>query len=171
MERIAIVGSGGAGKSTFARRLGRAIGLEVVHLDTLMWRPNWELVSREEQKQIQLELLASPDGWIIDGNYGFTMELRLQAADTIIFLDLPRWLCMTRIVKRRIHYHNRSRPDMREGNKEQLTLEFLRFVWGFKKNKRPQIKGRLQKLENEKRVVILHSRREVEAFLRGVEGA
>ncbi|MET3576327.1 adenylate kinase family enzyme [Bhargavaea ullalensis] len=101
MDRIMLIGSGGAGKSTLARKLGERLGIDVHHLDALLWKPGWELTTRDEQRKIQSGLF---DGkrWIVDGNYGATMDERLQAADTVIFLDMPRRLCLYRILKRRI---------------------------------------------------------------------
>ena len=66
--------------------------------------------------------------WILEGDYGVTMDLRLQAADTILFLDLPTLTCLWRVVKRRFLYADRSRPDMTVGNKERLSWSFLMFV-------------------------------------------
>src|SRR5689334_714271 len=89
MQRIAIVGSGGAGKSTFARTLGNILHLPVHHLDTIMWKRGWVMTADDEEDRILAELTARPT-WIIDGNYGRTMPARFVAADTIILLDLPR---------------------------------------------------------------------------------
>jgi len=84
MRKIAIIGSGGAGKSTLARQLSEKLAIDVYHLDALFWQPNWVLASRETQREIQSRLVRQ-DSWIIDGNYGSTFDLRLTAVDTIIF--------------------------------------------------------------------------------------
>jgi hypothetical protein len=83
LRRVAIVGCGGSGKSTVARELGRRTGLPVVHLDPLFWSSDWQPCPPEEWEAIQRRLVAE-EGWIIDGNYGGTMELRLAAADTVV---------------------------------------------------------------------------------------
>src|ERR1051325_11561095 len=114
MRRVLVIGSGGAGKSTFAARLGERTGLPVVHLDAHYWRAGWRETPREEWDARVDELLAA-DEWIIDGNYGGTLARRLAACDTVIFLDLPRTLCLWRVVKRRALFRGRSRPDMAEG--------------------------------------------------------
>lgn len=93
MQRIALIGSPGAGKATLARCLGQALGLPVYHLDALYWKPGWEPTPRAEWRELQLRLVAG-DRWLIDGNYGGTMAIRLTAADTVICLDLPRWVCL-----------------------------------------------------------------------------
>ena len=87
MKKVVLNGPGGPGKSTLARQLGNKLKLNVYHLDTLFWKPNWVGVSKNEQREIQIELMKKEE-WIIDGNYGGTMDIRLNAADTIIFLDV-----------------------------------------------------------------------------------
>jgi adenylate kinase family enzyme len=86
MQRIAIIGSAGTGKSTLARRLGELTGLNVIHLDALYWRPGWVAPPDEEWDTI-VEEIASQENGITDGNYGRTMEPRLERADTVVFLD------------------------------------------------------------------------------------
>ncbi len=85
MKKIVLIGSGGAGKSTLARQLGEVLKINVYHLDALFWKPNWVGVPKDDQRNIQNKLVEKEE-WIIDGNYGGTMEIRLNAADTIIFL-------------------------------------------------------------------------------------
>ncbi|KAB8125976.1 DNA topology modulation protein [Gracilibacillus oryzae] len=164
MKKIILIGSGGSGKSTLARQLGEALHIEVFHLDAMFWKPNWVGVSRDEQKKVQRELVKQ-DEWIIDGNYGGTMEIRLQAADTIIFLDMPRLLCVYRAMKRMLKYRNKTRPDMGEGCPERLDFHFLKWIWNYPKTKRPQIMERLEQLSQEKQVIIFHSPAEVKRFL------
>ncbi len=167
MKKIVIIGSGGAGKSTLARKLGNILNIEVIHLDRLFWKPNWEGVPKAEQQKIQHKLVTR-DTWIIDGNYGGTMDIRLRAADTIIFLDMPRILCMYRVVKRFVTYRNKVRPDMGEGCKERLSWEFLKWLWQYPKTKRPIILEKLKKLEKDKNILILQSIKDVNAFLKSL---
>lgn len=99
MKRIMILGSAGSGKSTLAKQLNAITGIEVVHLDTLYWKSGWIEASKEEfelehRKRIQKE------SWIIDGNYRKTIDERLFLADTVIFIDMPRLLCIFRAIKR-----------------------------------------------------------------------
>lgn len=164
MKKIVIIGSGGSGKSTLARKLGERLGIPVYHLDQLFWKPNWIGVPREEQVRIQNELVLEEE-WICDGNYSGTMAIRLQAADTVVFLDLPRTLCAYRAFKRSIQYRNRTRPDMGEGCEERISLEFYKWIWEYPKKKRPAILKKLSELESEKEIYILSSSKEVDAFL------
>lgn len=165
MKRITIIGSGGAGKSTFAAKLGEALGIPVIHLDAEYWKPGWVETPRE-QWILKQEKFLQDDSWIIDGNYGSTMELRLQAADTIIFLDISRWICLYSVVKRRMMYHNKTRPDMGEGCNERIGLDFLKWVYDYPKRKRPAILQKLTELESKKNIYILKTRKEVAQFLR-----
>ncbi|MGH2588912.1 MAG: DNA topology modulation protein [Dehalococcoidia bacterium] len=167
MQRIAIIGSGGSGKSTFARQLGDLLEIEVTHLDALFWKPGWLETPREEWEAIQRGLVAR-DRWIMDGNYGGTMDLRLDAADTAIFLDLPRHVCLWRVISRRIRYAGRSRPDMAPGCEERLTWEFLRWIWTFPAERRPGILQRLSAHAPDTRIIRLRSAREVSCFLTSV---
>ncbi|WP_042148867.1 DNA topology modulation protein [Paucisalibacillus sp. EB02] len=163
MKRIAIIGSGGSGKSTLATKLGELLKINVYHLDALFWKPGWVGTSKEEQSRVQHELVKQ-DEWIMDGNYGGTMDIRLHKADTIIFLDIPRSTCLYRVIKRRLRYRNRTRPDMREGCEERLNLDFVKWVWKYPIEKKPGILARLGN-EKEKKVIILSSPKEVERFL------
>ena len=84
MERVMIIGCGGAGKSTLAKRLGEKTGLPVVHLDQIWWAPgNWEHLSREEFDD-RLAVEMEKDCWIMDGNFNRTLDVRLERADTVL---------------------------------------------------------------------------------------
>jgi adenylate kinase family enzyme len=166
MKRVLVIGPGGAGKSTFARRLGTALDIEVTHLDRAYWQSGWTKPSEEDWVQTVTKL-ASGDEWIMDGNFGGTLELRVKYCDTIIFLDMWRPLCLWRVVKRRLTYQNRSRPDMAEGCKEKIDLDFILWVWNYSRRSRPRVVRLLRENAEEKHVVWLRSRRDVERFLRG----
>lgn len=167
MKKIVLIGSGGSGKSTLAKQLSRTLGIPVYHLDTLFWKPNWQAVPRAEQQQIQTDLI-SRDDWIIDGNYGGTMDLRLNAADTIIFLDLPRMTCVYRILKRSIRYRHEARPDMAAGCPEKIDVAFLKWVWRYPDEQRPGIRARLAQVEATKTIIVLKSRKEVRRFIENI---
>ncbi|MDI3235150.1 DNA topology modulation protein [Exiguobacterium antarcticum] len=167
MKKIMLIGSGGSGKSTLARQLGQRLGIRVHHLDSLLWRADWQAVPREEQQRIQTDLV-SRDDWIIDGNYGGTMDLRLNAADTIIFLDLPRTTCVYRILKRSTRYRHTSRPDMAAGCPEKIDVAFLKWIWNYPNVQRPDIQSRLVQVASTKTIVVLKSPQEVQRFIESV---
>lgn len=163
MKKIMLIGSGGSGKSTLARRLGEGLKINVYHLDALFWKPNWVGVPKDEQIKVQEELVKKEE-WIIDGNYGGTMDIRLTAAETIIFLDIPRTICVYRAFKRLIKHRSSPRLDMGEGCEERFSFEFFKWIWDYPKTKRPAILEKLEMLSKEKEVIILKSRREVEKY-------
>ena len=160
-----MIGPGGSGKSTFARRLGQILNIEVKHLDRFYWRAGWTKPSNEEWLKTVNEL-TSGDSWILDGNFSGTLALRVERCDTIIFLDMPRLLCLWRITKRRLSYRNRSRPDMAEGCAEKLDQEFISWVWNYSRRSRPKVVKLLNENSETKRVVWLRSNAGVERFLK-----
>ena len=164
MRRILVIGSGGAGKSTLARRIGDRLGLPVAHLDALYWRPGWTPMAEGDFDREVTRLIAA-EAWVLDGNYSRTLDLRIPAADTIIFLDLPRLLCLWRILKRRIRFHRRSRPDMPAGCPEQISWEFIDWVWNYPGRQRSRVLDRLRAVAGDKRIFILESRSDVDRFV------
>jgi len=163
MRRVVVVGSGGSGKSTFSTELGRITGLPVIHLDREYWQAGWKETPKDEWNARVAELLAG-ECWIMDGNFGGTRAMRMQAADTIIFLDLPRRVCLYRILKRTLKYYGKSRPDMTEGCNERLDLEFIGWVWNYKHRSRKRLLAELESV-GDKRVIILKNQRQVGEFL------
>ena len=166
MERVVIIGCGGAGKSTLARSLGEKTGLPVVHLDKLFWKPGWVESTREEIDGI-IQWEIRKDRWIIDGNYNRTLTMRMERCDTVIYLDFSRFACLWGVMKRILTTHGTVRPDMGDGCPERFDLEFLKWVWNFNKTKRKQYYELLNSLED-KNVIILRSRREVNAFVKNL---
>ena len=163
-ERVAIVGSGGAGKSTLARELGERLGLPVIHLDREHWLPGWVEPPADEWTA-RVETLASGDRWVIDGNYGGTMEARFEAADTIVFLDASRWLCTFRIIRRATLHRRRPRPDMAPGCDERLDRAFILWVWRYPDRSRPAVLAALERHREGRSIAVLRNKREVRAFL------
>ena len=164
MKRVLVIGSGGSGKSTLSRQLGELLNIEVTHLDSLYWRAGWEETAKDEWIETVKELAAG-ESWIMDGNYSGTLEVRIKQSDTIVFLDMPRLLCLWRITKRRLVYHGRSRPDMAEDCPEQLNWEFIRWVWDYPRRTRPKILQMLREHSETKKIAWLRSKADVRRFL------
>ncbi|WP_010093158.1 DNA topology modulation protein [Ornithinibacillus scapharcae] len=164
MNKIMLIGSGGAGKSTLAKEIGQKLNIPVYHLDSFLWKANWEAVTRENQIKIQNDLIQEKE-WIIDGNYGGTMDIRLKAADTIIYLDVNRIICVYRAFKRMLKYRNKQRPDMAVGCEEKIDFGFLKWIWNYPKTKRPETINKLNQLKNDKTIIILHSPKEIKQFI------
>ena len=164
MERVMIIGCGGAGKSTLARKLGEKTGLPVVHLDQIWWEPgNWQHIEREEfDERLAREMEKSR--WILDGNFNRTIEARLEACDTVIYLDYPRLVCMKNWIGRVIKNWGRHRADMAEGCSEWFDPDMAKWIWNFNKKNRKRY-YELLSTAKDKRIVILKSRRQAERFL------
>lgn len=127
--KIAIIGHSGSGKSTLARRLGEALDLPVLHLDSVQFLPGWQERPREEQTAIVEAFLDQQDRWVIDGNYTrVAFGRRMAEADRILLLDFPRRVCLPRVIRRWRRYRGQTRPDMGEGCPEKIDAEFLRWV-------------------------------------------
>ena len=167
MKKVIVIGSGGAGKSTFSRQLGEVTGIPVIHLDRLYWRPNWDKMPKTEWEATIAGLIKN-DSWIMDGNFGGTREMRMRAADTIIFLDVPRRVCLYRVIKRAIKYRGRNRPDMAKGCNEKLDFEFLGWVWNYPGRARKRIHEDVIKFSG-KSFVTLRSSAEIDLFLERVK--
>jgi adenylate kinase family enzyme len=164
MKRIMVIGSGGAGKSTFSNRLGEILGIEVIHLDQEYWRAGWVEPPKDVWRR-KVEELVGGGEWIIDGNYSGTLDVRLAACDTIIFLDLPRTVCLWRVLKRVAASYGETRPDMAEGCKEQFDLKFLLWIWNYASRSRPKVLAAIEKHSAGKEVFRLRSPAAVEKFL------
>jgi adenylate kinase family enzyme len=162
MERLLIIGSPGAGKSTLAAEVARLSGLPLIHLDRLHWKPGWVESGKEEFDSKVSEAIAGPR-WVIDGNYGRTLPLRLTRADTVVDLDLPRWQCVLGVLRRAIAYRGRSRSDMAPGCPEQMNWEFVLYTLRFPGGGRRRIEHALRGFAG--RRIRLCSRREVRRFL------
>jgi adenylate kinase family enzyme len=142
----------------------------VVHLDVHHWMPGWTEPPKEGWAR-KVEELLSGDEWIMDGNYSGTLETRLAACDTVVFIDLPRVLCVWRVLKRLLTYRGGGRPDMAEGCAECFDLKFLKWVWDYPKRTRPNVLRLLEENSRAKSVYWLRSRAEVESFLRDAKDA
>jgi adenylate kinase family enzyme len=161
-QRIIIIGCSGSGKSTLARRLAQATSLPLIHLDQLWWREGWQHIDREEF-DILLRAELEKDQWIMDGNFDRTMEMRLEKCDAVIFLDLPRMVCILSVIKRVITSYGRTRPDMGAGCPERFDLSFLKFVWNFNRDKREKCLRRIA--ASGKTLYHIRSRRELPALI------
>ena len=158
---MAIVGSGGAGKSTSARALGEVTDLPVVHLDRFFWKPDWVETPRDEWRQRQSELSAG-DRWIADGNYGGTFDDRFSRADTVIIVARSRLACIASAVGRSARNH--GKPVQAEGCPERFQLAFFRWIWNYDRDSRPRLDAALARHEHLD-IVELTSRKAMKEFL------
>ncbi|MFN2100734.1 topology modulation protein [Altererythrobacter sp. MF3-039] len=135
MQRVLIIGSPGAGKSTFGRALSARSGLPLIHLDAEYHLPGWREPEREDW-DAKLEVLLARPEWIMDGNYGSSLPRRLARADTSILLDYPTWLCMWRLVRRVVSSHGSVRADAAKGCPERFDWSFLKYTATFRTKQR-----------------------------------
>jgi adenylate kinase family enzyme len=144
MKRVLVIGSPGAGKSTFSAELGRIIKLPVIHLDKEFWQPGWVMS---------------------DGSYDGTLDIRLPRADTVVFLDYPRYLCLWRIFKRVATGLGHVRFDMGEGCPEHVDFGFIKWIWNYRRDHYPRINEMLEKYFNKGNLIILGSPAEAKGFM------
>ena len=160
MKKIIVIGSPGSGKSTVSRALHNKTGIPLYHLDMMYWNADKTTV----EKSVFLERLSTvleKDEWIIDGNYGSTMELRMAACDTVIFLDYPLEVCLDGIKERR----GKSCSDMPWIETEE-DAEFIEFIKNYNEQQKPKVMKLLEKYSN-KNIIVFKSREEADAFLNG----
>lgn len=160
MKKVIVIGCPGSGKSRFSRELHDITGLPLYHLDLIGWREDRTLIPKEELIERILEI-GKTDKWIMDGNYGGTMEMRMSLCDTIVFLDYPTDVCLDGIMSRR----GKERPDIAwKDSPEEIDKEFLDFVRSYNVVNRPIVLERIAKNPG-KKVLIFKSRSEADEFL------
>jgi adenylate kinase family enzyme len=164
VKRVAIIGSGGSGKSTFGRKLAARTGLPLIQLDHLYWLPGWQEPPEDEWQATHAELIAG-ERWIIDGNYGSTMVSRLAAADTVVFLDIPRLVCLWSVLRRLALAGRFGRPSQVPGLSDKIDRAFLAWIWNYPKHKRPEVLARLAQLPRTTTIHQLRSRRAARELL------
>ncbi|MBQ8408432.1 MAG: AAA family ATPase [Clostridia bacterium] len=160
MKKVIVIGCPGSGKSTFSRELQKRTQLPLHYLDMMYWNSDKTMVPKEVFRN-RLQEVMQQSSWILDGNYGSTLEMRLSACDTVFFLDYPSEVCLDGIYARK----GKSRPDMpwieEDGEDNE---EFLTFISNYRAESRPKVLELLEK-HPEKNVIIFHERQEAEAFL------
>lgn len=133
--KILVTGNAGAGKSTLARRIANDCDLPYTSLDGVVWQEGWKKTPVGE-RDAHIEKLIAKDNWVIDGVSGRVLE----AADIVIFLDVPRWRCIGRAARRNIRYLFSSRPELPKRCPEILIIPtLLKIIWRFDRNVRPGI--------------------------------
>jgi hypothetical protein len=167
--RINVRGTSGSGKTTLARALAEGLGVPHIELDALHHGPNWAQPTRDEfRARVQATLDASPDGWVVDGNYDSKLDqMILAAADTVVWLDLPLPFVLHQLWRRTSHriIHN---VELWNGNRESWSGAFLGpeslFVWAVRSHLRHRRQWPAQ-LAKHPGYVRLRSHREASAWL------
>lgn len=165
MRRIIVVGCQGSGETSLARRLRGKLGLRVVHLDVLYWRPGW-VASDKAGFRARVGAAVAGEGWVVDGSFaGLAFDLTLARADTVVVIDRPRWLCQWRIAWRSAFDRDRSWPDLPEGCPEKFDWALMLEAWRYNEERRPAIEAELLAFGAGVRVVRLGSDAEIAAFV------
>ena len=157
-RKIIVLGCSGSGKSTFSRRLREITDLPLIHLDNIWWKPDRTHISREEFDR-KLEEILRTDGWILDGDYSRTYEMRFRACDTIIFLDYDEQTCLKGIAGRT----GQVRSDI-PWAEDKPDPELVRLVRNYRGDNRPRI-YELMKLHPEKRGFAFETRAQADEWL------
>jgi adenylate kinase family enzyme len=164
MRRIAIVGCSGGGKSTLARALGPALGLPVVHIDAVFWKPGWTESDRETFRAA-LSAALSGDRWVCDGNFPSVADISLARADTIVWVDQAIPLCLWRAVWRALTQFGRTRADLAPGCPERIDFAFYHYILTWNRSSRPRVETAIDQFGRHARLIRLCSDRELAAWL------
>lgn len=167
VDRIAVIGCGGSGKTYLANQLAAHLGLPLTHLDAVYYDHDWNPLPATEFQAIQ-ERLVAPPRWLIEGNYASTLEIRLAAATTVIFLDLPPTTCLAGILQRRWRYRGGQHTN---GVYDRITWSFVRYIWGYRTTMRPKVHALLSEHGRSANLIVLTSRTDINRYLADVHAS
>ncbi len=159
MNKVIVIGSPGAGKSTFSRRLEKITGIPLIHLDNIWHMPDKTHITREEF-DLFLENTFKQDRWIMDGDYSRTLKIRFENADTVFFLDYPKELCLEGIRQRL----GKKRDDM-PWVESRLDGELIAIVESYPDKNRKFVCELIENHKNDKFIYIFRAREEADKYL------
>ena len=171
-RHVLVTGMAGSGKSTFSRALSAKTGLPVIHLDVHFWKPGWVAPSDGEWREKQRSLLAG-DAWIVDGNYHETLDLQLERAETVVFLDTPWWVCMARAFARGLRKPGGELPEGCDDLLWRRLRDEWRLVFVIGRNRRSEPERDLAIISEHGQHAALHvlgSKRAATEFLDALDG-
>ncbi|MBM6581480.1 hypothetical protein ILT44_14885 [Microvirga sp. BT689] len=163
MQRILVIGSPGAGKSTLASRIAERLGLPLIHLDHEYFGPGWTTPTKPEWRE-RVKALAAHPTWVMEGNYASTFDIRVPRATIIVWLDLPRWRCLSSVLWRVAKNYGQQRSDLGPACVERFDWSFMRSIWSYPNKMRSKTARMLERLRPDQRVYVLRSRSEIPAL-------
>jgi adenylate kinase family enzyme len=163
-QRVAIIGCSGSGKSTLARRIAERLALPVVYLDVLYWRPGWKDSEYQAFRARVAEALAG-DRWITDGNFSGVADIYMPAADLIVLVDQPRWLCLWRAIRRAVVDKGAGRADLPEGCPEKFDVGLWTYIWNWNRVTRRKMEAAIALHAPNAQVVRLSGDAEIKRWL------
>lgn len=164
-ERIMVIGCSGGGKSTLSQYLASRFGLTYFSIDRdILWLPGWAQRDKQEQRRLMAEK-AREERWIFDGTGPSSFDIRLPRTDIVIWVRMPRLLCLWGVTTRWLRWIGRTRPEMAPSCPEKIDWEFLRYVWTFDDRYAPIVEASLVQNGPEVPVFRLNSRRQMRRLL------
>jgi adenylate kinase family enzyme len=165
-RRILVLGSPGSGKTLLSTALSRQLGLELLRLDDFFWRPGRVRLPTDEWR-VRVAELANRPCWVMDGTYEASLDLRLPAADATIFIQSSRWICLWRVVTRRLLSRWRRADESTLGH--ALTSFFVRYVFRFPVSTQPEVFRLIAEHGRGKPLVVLDGARGARRLVRRLE--
>lgn len=165
MKKISIIGAGGSGKSKLARELGQKLGIEVFYLNKIWWKNKDKHISEEEFLEIQKDIIKNNDKFIFDGTYMKSLDLRIEASDTIIFLDFPSTTTLRQSVKKNLTEDNKDNSNPNLDHTGKIDLKYISWLLNFEKEHREEILNKLNEIKLDKKVVVIDNNNKKELFL------
>ncbi|MDB5259055.1 MAG: topology modulation protein [Candidatus Taylorbacteria bacterium] len=161
MKRILIIGRSGAGKTTFAGKLGKVLNRDVIHLDNIFWKPGWVRAFTSDEWQKKINDLTEKEEWILDGNYHNTLAMRLQRADTVIFFDFNPFRTLVNACMRKHLPPKESGDTVERLHSEVGFFKLVKSIFKFPTRK---VREQIEKTAG-KDVFVIKNRREAEQTL------
>lgn len=140
MRKVAIVGCGGSGKSHVARELGRILDAPVTHLDAAFYDDEWNALPRDKFADVQRELVSQPR-WVIDGNYNSTLQVRLEACDTVVLMDVSTAAALYGIFSRQLRHGAGHKGN---GVHNRIHWGVIKYVATYRRKMRPRVMAKIE---------------------------
>jgi adenylate kinase family enzyme len=162
VKKIVIIGCPASGKTTLSNKLGRQLNIPVYHLDKIFWAESGG-IKQEKFLEAQEEILKK-EAWVVDGNFhrSKTFPIRLEQADTIILLNLPKWRILWQLLKRTIKNYGGNRPDMPSHHRDKFDWKLIKFIWNFPSE---ELREKVALYQNQKKVYVIKKSDEQRAIL------